>query len=182
MTPKKQLVLGFFVDTTAAEAAVESLKVWDELDDDVKLHDIGVMALDAEGNLHDSALARARASGAAAGFGAWLIAVILAGPIGPLLTMPIIGGVVGGIYHPGFGLDKHQRERIAAELGSGKAAVAVFVRHDDEATAVSAKLAELRGVPETHEVSPEVEAAAESATREVVAAAGSAPTGQDGAQ
>lgn len=40
---------------------------------------------------------------------------LYAGPIGPLLTMPILGGIFGAIYHPGFGLDKHQRARIAAE-------------------------------------------------------------------
>lgn len=167
MGGKKQLVLGFFADEAAADAAVESLKAWDDLDDDVKLHNIGVLALGADGKVNDSTLAKARASGAASGFGVWLIAVILAGPIGPLLTMPIIGGILGGIYHPGFGLNNHQRERIAGELESGKAAVAVFVKHEDEAAAVSAKLAELRGVPETHEVSAEVEAAAEQAAREV---------------
>ena len=162
----KKLVLGLFADEAAADTAVESLKAWDKLDDDVKLHHITVMALDEDGKLKASNLPKARASGAAAGFGSGLVMVILLGPVGPVFALPVIGGILGALHRPGLGLDKHERDRIAGELEGGKAALGVLVKHDDEAVAVSAKLAELGGVPETHEVSPEVEAAAEQAAEE----------------
>lgn len=167
---RRKLVLGLFADEAAADAAVESLRAWDALDDDVKLHDITVMALDQDGKLKVSNLLRARAEGAAKGFGSGLIAVILAGPIGPVLAVPVLGGIIGSLYRPGLGLDRQERERIAAELAGGKAAVGVLVKHEEEATAVSAKLAELRGAPETHEVSDEAEAAAEQAAEEAAKA------------
>lgn len=162
----KKLVLGFFADGPSAEAAVDELKTWDRLDDDVKMHHITVMALDEDGTLKVSNLLKARATGAAKGFGAGLVAVILAGPLGPVLAVPVLGGIIGALYRPGLGLDEHGRERIAAELAGGKAAVGVLVKHDDEAAAVSAKFEELRGATETHDVSAEVEAVAEQAARQ----------------
>lgn len=101
-------------------------------------------------------------------FGSGLVAVILAGPIGPVLAVPVLGGIVGALYRPGLGLSADERERIAAYLSDGRAAVGVLVKHEDEAAAVSAKLAELRGSPETHEVTDEVEAAAEHAADQAV--------------
>ena len=58
-------------------------------------------------------------------------------------------------------MSKEDLARIDGDLNGGKAAVAVLASAD-EAAAVSAKLAELGGVPESHDVSDE---AVEEATR-----------------
>ena len=43
------VVLAFFKDEAAAEAAVTELKAWDKIEDDVKLNAIGILALDEKG-------------------------------------------------------------------------------------------------------------------------------------
>ena len=82
------------------------------------------------------------------------------------------GGILGAFFHKGLGLSKDDLARINSELDGGKAAVGILAK-PDEAAGVSAKLAELGGVPESHEVSDEaleqVEAAAESAPEETPA-------------
>lgn len=164
----KKLVIGMFESEAAAGAAVDALKAWDRLDDDVKLHHITVMTVDDEGKLKVSNLLKTRAAGAAEGFGVGLLAVILAGPIGPVLAVPTLTGALGAagvFYRQDLGLDRAGREVVAAELGNGKAAVGLLVKHEEEAVAVAAKLAELGGAPDTHEVTEEVEAAAEQAAR-----------------
>jgi hypothetical protein len=79
------------------------------------------------------------------------------------------GGILGAFFHKGLGLSKDDLTRIDSELDGGKAAVGILAK-PDEAAGVSAKLAELGGVPESHEVSDEaleqVEVAAESAPEE----------------
>ena len=52
-------------------------------------------------------------------------------------------------------MSKEDLARIDGDLSGGKAAVAILASAD-EAAAVSAKLAELGGVPESHDVSDEV--------------------------
>jgi hypothetical protein len=78
----------------------------------------------------------------------------------------VVGGILGAFFHKGLGLSKDDLARIDSELDGGKAAVGVLAE-PEEAADVSAKLAELGGVPETHEVSDEaleqVETAVESA-------------------
>ena len=61
-----------------------------------------------------------------------------------LLAGVIGGGVLGALHHKGLGLKAEDRDRIAAELTDGKAAVGVLAA-DVEATEVSAKLTELGG-------------------------------------
>ena len=73
-------------------------------------------------------------------------------------------------------MSKDDLARIDGDLNGGKAAVAVLAA-PDEAAAVSAKLAELGGKPETHEVSAEVvqEATAAAAAMPEQAPAEEAP-------
>jgi len=54
----KTVVLAFFDDEAAADDAVEQMKAWDKLEDDVKLNAIGVMVLDDEGKLKTHKLGR----------------------------------------------------------------------------------------------------------------------------
>ncbi len=151
-----QVVLAFFNDEAAADAAAESLKAWDKIDDEVKLSAIGVLALDEHGKVKTQKLgSRSITKGAGIGL---LLALITPAGLGIVLT----GGVLGALHHKGLGLSAEYRSRIGAELTDGKAAVGVLVK-DAQAAIVSAKLAELGGIPETHEISAEAEAEVEAA-------------------
>jgi hypothetical protein len=84
----------------------------------------------------------------------------------------VVGGILGAFFHKGLGLSKDDLARIGGELDGGKAAVGILAK-PDEAAGVIAKLAELGGAPETHEVSDEAlkqaEVAAESQPEEPAA-------------
>ena len=89
-----------------------------------------------------------------------ILGVIAAIPTGGLSLLggvvggAVGGGVVGSLFHRHLGLSDADRARIGKELDGGKAAVGVLVEAD-EAAAFTAKLAELGGQPETHEVTDE---------------------------
>lgn len=164
---EKGLVLALFPDEAAADAAVESLKAWDKLDDDVKLNALGMMVLDEDGKLKIHKVGRLW--DAAKGVGAGAVAVILAGYIVSPLILPVAGGLYM-LHHKNLHVAPELRERLSAELKNGKAAVAVLVTRE-EAAAVSAKLAELGGSPEDPihmEITPEMEAAAAEASKQEV--------------
>ena len=63
-------------------------------------------------------------------------------------------GILGALHHKGLGLDKADRDRIATELGDGKAAVGVLAPVA-EADAVTARLTELGEPRSPHEVADE---------------------------
>ena len=156
---KKQLVLAFFENEAAADEAVKTVKGWDKASKDVKLGSIGVLVKDDKGKVKTHKVgARHTATGVAGG----LLAVALTGG-GSLLAGAVIGGVVGGFFHKGLGLPKEDLTRISGELDGGKAAVCILAAND-EAAAVSAKLTELGGKAETHEVAEEVIEEAAKAT------------------
>ena len=160
---KKRVVLAYFADEAAADAAVESLKAWDEIDDQVKLNAIGVLALDESGKVKAQKLGR-RTVGKGAGIGL-LLALIT--PVG--LGAVIAGVGIGALHHKGLGLKAEDRDRIAAELAGGKAGVGVLVE-DFEAAAVSAKLVELGGTLQEVAVSDEALAEVEEAAPAIDAA------------
>jgi uncharacterized membrane protein len=144
----KTVVLAFFNDEAAADAAVEQMKTWDTLEDDIKLNAIGVMVLDDEGKLDTRKLGRR--------------SVVKGGGIGLLLTLitpvglgaVVAGGVLGALHHKGLGLNAEDRERIAAELAGGKAAVGMLVK-EDQSSSVLTRLTELGGTAEAHTVTEE---------------------------
>ena len=89
----------------------------------------------------------------------------------PTLLVGLVGGgLLGHFHHQGLGLTDADRERIAAELAGGKAAVGVLVEDGDEAYMISKKLTELGGTPEVHVVTDEALAAVAAAAPETVAA------------
>lgn len=159
---KKQLVLAFYNDEPAADSAVNALKQWDKASKDIKLGSIGILVKDSTGKIKTQKLGK-RHTGVGALLGA--IAGILSGGI-TLVGGAIVGGILGTFFHKGLGLSKDDLTRIDSELDGGKAAVGVLAV-SDEVEAISAKLAELGGVPETHEVTDE---AVEQATAAAVAA------------
>ena len=168
----KQVVLGTFADEAAADAAVVSLKEWDKASEEVKLSAIGVLVLDDAGQIKVHKLGT-RSVGKGAGIG--LILAVVAPPT--LLAGLGGGGVIGAFHHKGLGLTDEDRERIAAELTGGKAAVGVLA-NVDEAGIVSGKLAVLGGEVEAYAVTDEaLEAVAAAAPPEAADAAAPAAEG-----
>lgn len=147
---KKQLVLAFFDNEAAADSAVTALKSWDKASKDIKLGSIGILVKDDKGKIKTQKLG-SRHTGAGIVLGA--VAGVLTGGLS-LLGGAIIGGVLGTFFHKGLGMSKDDLARIDKQLDGGKAAVGVLAS-DDEVAAVSAKLTELGGKPETHEVTDE---------------------------
>jgi hypothetical protein len=160
----KQLVLAIFASESDADAAAEALKRWDDDSDDIKLKSTGILVLDEKGNLKTDKVGR-RSTGKGAGIG---VILAMATPIG--LAAGVIGGAaLGALHHKGLGVQQADRDRLGQELNGGKAAVGTVV-DSSQAEAVSAKLAELGGTPESHEINDEamadVDAAAEEAAPE----------------
>jgi uncharacterized membrane protein len=157
MDKDKGVVLALFENEAAADAAVDALKAWDELDDDVKLNSIGMMVLDEDGKLKIHKVGRRR--GIAKGVGGGAVLVLLTGYLITPLGLPILGGLVGATRKH-IPMSDEDRDRLAGELKNGKAAVGVLVKLEQR-DAASEKLAELGGSPEqTLELTPELEAAA----------------------
>ena len=165
---KKQLVLAFFENEAAADEAVKEIKQWDKASKDVKLGAIGVLVKDDKGKIKTHKLGK-RKTGAGAVLG--VLAAVLTGGVS-LLGGAVAGGILGAFFHKGLGMSKDDLARIDGELDGGKAAVGILAQ-PDEAAGVTAKLAELGGAPETHEVSDEAveqaEVAAESQPEEPAA-------------
>ena len=160
----KTVVLAFFNDEPTADDAVEALKTWDKGDDLVKLDAIGVLALDDKGKIKTHKLGK-RSVGKGAGIG--LVLAVIAPPT--LLAGVIGGGLLGAFHHKGLGLKSGDRDRIASQLSAGQAAVGVLV-NPAIAIDVSAKLTELGGTAEVHEVTEEAVAEVETAVPAVEAA------------
>ena len=156
---KQQLVLAFFGNEAAADEAVNAVKQWDKASKEIKLGAIGVLVKDDKGKIKTHKLGARKTGTGAVIFG--LAAVLTGGA--SLLAGAIFGGIVGSFFRKGLGISKEDLARIDGELNGGKAALCVLAA-PDEATAISAKLAELGGVPEAHEVSDEAVEQAEAAS------------------
>ena len=155
---KQQLVLAFFENEAAADAAVEAVKQWDKASKEIKLGAIGILVKDDKGKIKTHKLGKRKTGTGAVLFG--LAAVLTGGA--SLLAGAVFGGIVGSLFRKGLGISKDDLARIDGELNDGKAAVCILAA-PDEAAAVSAKLAELGGQPESHELSEEVVQEAETA-------------------
>ena len=139
---EKQLVLSFFADEPAADAAAAELE-----QSGIALGDaIGILVLDAAGDLKVDKVG-ARSWGAGAGIGACLFV------LGPgALGVGVLGGTAaGGLHHKGLKLSDADRQRISTDLGDGKAAVGALVMIEDVPT-VQKQLTELGGATSSHEV------------------------------
>ena len=147
---KKQLIMAFFTDEAAADAAVNSIKMWDKASKEIKLGAIGILVKDDKGKIKSHKLGQKK-TGTFAVLGA--LAGVLSGGV-TVLGGAVVGGILGAFFHKGLGLSKEDLARIGGELDGGKAAVGVLVQ-PDEAAGVSAKLAELGGKLEIHEVTDE---------------------------
>ena len=150
----RQLVIGVFSDEPAAEAAATKLKKSGLADGDA----MGILVLDAKGKLkQDKVGKRSTAKGAGVG-----TVLTLLGPVGIGAGLAA-GAAAGALHHKGLGLTDADKERITGELSSGKAAVGVLTRWEDEPN-ISSQLTELGGTPEHHVVTDEGLEAAAAAT------------------
>jgi len=144
---KKKLVLALFADEAAADEAVNQLKTWDKATKDIKLGAIGVLVKDKDGKIKTHKLgARKTATGTVLG----ALAAVLTGGMA-LAAGALVGAVLGSFFRHGMGMSKEDLDRIGGELDGGKAAVGILTS-PEEAEMVSAKLLELGGVAETHDV------------------------------
>jgi uncharacterized membrane protein len=155
----KQLVLAMFESEADADAAAEAIKRWDDASDDIKLKSTGILVLDQKGSLKTDKVGR-RSTGKGAGIG---LILAMATPVG---AAAVVGGAaLGALHHKGLGIKQEDRDRLGQELTGGKAAVGTVV-DSSQADAVSAKLAELGGTPQSHQLDDaaiaEVDAAAEA--------------------
>jgi hypothetical protein len=169
-----QLVLAFFENEAAADAAVTHVKGWDKASKEVKLGAIGVLVKDDKGKIKTQKLGARKTGTGAVLFG---LAGLLSGGM-TVLGGAIFGGIAGSLFHKGLGMSKDDLARIDGDLNGGKAAVAILA-NADEAAAVSAKLAELGGKPESHAVTEEAvqeaQTVAAEAPEEVAEAPAEAP-------
>jgi hypothetical protein len=100
-----------------------------------------------------------------------LAQVLTRPPLGLRWAAHVLAGLIGGairgsLFHKGLSISKDELAKLDTEFDSGKAAVGLMV-DQEEAALVSAKLIELGGAPEAHEVS---DAAVENAAAAVEAA------------
>jgi uncharacterized membrane protein len=174
-----QLVLAFFDSEDAADEAAAALKEWDQATEEIKLGNVGVLVKDEGGQIKEHKLGP-RAGKKGAGIG--LVLGILAAPftaglslLGGAAAGAASGGIVGTLFRKG--MPKEDVDRISAELEAGHAAVGALVEEGDAAQ-VTAKLAELGGQPQAHEVSDaglqEVAATAEAGAEPAPAEAAAA--------
>ncbi|HEV8105502.1 MAG TPA: hypothetical protein VGP69_17345 [Gaiellaceae bacterium] len=139
------VVLGIFNDEASADSAATTLKDSGLAGGDA----IGVLVLNENGEVKAEKVGK-RSMGKGAGIG---LALALLTPVG--LGVGVIGGgLLGALHHKGLGLSESDRDRLGAELTGGKAAVGVLAPVA-EADAVTAKLTELGGAAESHEVTDE---------------------------
>ena len=142
---------------------MQALKQWDKATDAIKLGAIGVLVKDDKGKIKTQKLGRGsrdRAHSSSVWFGLLSGGMTVVGGL-------IFGAIAGSLFHQGLGMSKDDLDRVGKELDGGKAGVALVV-NAAEADAVSAKLVELGGTPETHEVTDE-------AVEQATAAAEAAP-------
>jgi uncharacterized membrane protein len=149
----RQLILAVFPDELAADNAAMALKESGIADGDA----IGILALDSHGKLkQDKVGARSTGKGAAIGG-----VLFLLGPA--VLGVGVLGGAAAGaLHHKNLGLTDADKARLTVELSEGKAAVGVM-SHFDTAPAISDRLTQLGGTPETHDLTDK---AIEAATPE----------------
>lgn len=141
----RQLVLAVFPDELAADNAAVALKDSGIAEGDA----IGILVLDSEGKLkQDKVGARSTGTGAAVGG-----VLLLLGPAA--LGVGVAGGAAAGaLHHKSLGLTDADKARLTVELTEGKAAVGVLA-HLDTASAISDRLTQLGGTPQSHQLTDE---------------------------
>ncbi|TCC06059.1 DUF1269 domain-containing protein [Kribbella soli] len=151
----QQLVLAFFPSEDRADEAAMVMRNWDEATEYMKLDGVGVLVMNDKGKLKEhKAGKRAGKKGMGIGVALGVIAAIPTGGLsllGGAVAGVVGGGFIGEFFHKGLKISDEDAARISSELEAGHAAVGVLA-WEFEADAVSHKLSELGGTPQTHEV------------------------------
>lgn len=166
-----QVVIAFFPSVEDAERAVDTLKMWDDASNDVKLGAVGTIV--KEGDDVKTHIGRKTGKGLAVGAVLGVLAAALGpvGWIGGAVAGGALGGVVGSFLKKSVNLDKEAIAKIGAELERGQ--VAVVVACDDfEVGPTSDQLAMVGGTVHHFEVPAE---AIEEASRSMEAEPAAAP-------
>jgi uncharacterized membrane protein len=152
---KQELVLAFFDSEDAADAAAAALRKWEKATEYMQVDAIGVLVRDEDGQVKEHKLGRrAGKKGMGIGVALGLIGAIPSGGLslaGGVLGGGAGGGVIGHFFHKGLKMSDEDAARISGDLDAGRAAVGVLA-WDFETEAVSDRLKELGGTPQTHEV------------------------------
>jgi uncharacterized membrane protein len=151
----QELVHAFFGTEDAADEAAKALRDWEKASEYVQVDAIGVLVKDDDGQVKEHKLGRrAGKRGMGIGVALGLVAAIPTGGlslVGGVLGGAGGGGAIGQFFHKGLKMTDEDAARISRELDAGHAAVGVLT-WDFETEAVSEKLKELGGTPQTHEV------------------------------
>jgi uncharacterized membrane protein/predicted flap endonuclease-1-like 5' DNA nuclease len=164
----RNLIVAYFPDADAADAAARQLKHWDKGTKEVKLGGVGIIT-QKKGKLKTHYVgARAGGTGAKLGTilgatgglatGVMVLTGVLTGGIG-LIPGAIAGlavGTVGGsLFHKRIGMTDEDRARLEAFLKNGGAALAVMA-DDAEVAPTKAEIASLGGQVEQYTLPEEV--------------------------
>jgi len=113
---KQQLVLAFFENEAAADAAVNAVKQWDKASKEIKLGAIGVLVKDDKGKIKTHKLGARRTKGGAVLFG---LAALLTGGMAigvGVVGGAVAGGIIGALFHKGLKMSDKEKEQLNKEL------------------------------------------------------------------
>ena len=162
-----KLVVSYYVNAAAAEAAADDLKKWDDANDAVKLGAIAILTIDPKsGKLEANEVGQRKTKGGTL----WGTAIgatvgILSGGIGliPGLLLGAGGGAaIGSMFHKDIGMTDAEHDVMVERLRHGGAGLAVMA-DDFEVEATAAKMAEIGGIVEQYNLPDDVAAAVTTA-------------------
>jgi uncharacterized membrane protein len=143
-----QVVVGYFPDADAADAAAKALMSWDDANDDIKLGTIGRLVEKDNGSLEAKHYGNSRAGrGALIGGAIGIVGAAFTGGLS-VLAGTLLGGAAGGamgkLTAGDLGMTDEYLDEVKAKMSAGNAALVVLC-DDDEAEATMAKLEDLGG-------------------------------------
>jgi uncharacterized membrane protein len=136
------VIIDYFDGADKADDAADSLKIWDDATDSVKLGAIAILTWE-DGKMKTRKVG-IRKTGKGAGWGTALGAVVgvLSGGvtlIGGALVGAGLGAATGALFHQGLGLTDEDKTKLEEHLKNGGAAL-VAMASDDEVQATKAFL------------------------------------------
>ncbi|MFN2141181.1 MAG: DUF4332 domain-containing protein [Candidatus Promineifilaceae bacterium] len=154
-----RLVVGYYANKAAAEAAAEDIKDWDRWDDDIKLGAMAILTIDpGSGKLHadeigERSTKRGALWGTAIGAGLGLLTAGIA-LIPGIIIGAAAGAGVGALNHKSVGMSDADRDELVENLKLGGAALAVMC-DDFEVEPVEARMVTEGGKVDSYTVPDE---------------------------
>lgn len=154
-----KLVIAYYVNAAAAEAAADDLKQWDKDNDDIKLGAIGIITINPEdgkievdeiGERHTK---RGALWGTAIGAGLGILTAGIA-LIPGMIIGAAVGGGVGALNHKSLGMSDEEVHDLAEHLKHGGAALGVMC-DDFEVAATKAKMLAEGGRIDSYDIEKE---------------------------